>query len=123
MTASSSTAFPSAPEQPPAKPWWFHSSALALDDPLAALPKAPLEEGTWKVFCERDCLALEEEWDKLPERIKRRQEGFIEEGETIDETEAKEEEERVEDVSVDERKVIVGVEGLHHVDLNTFKYD
>ena len=59
-------------DDPPfAKPWWFHSSPLSLDDPLAPLPKAALEEGTWKPFSSRDCKALETGWNSLPDHIKR----------------------------------------------------
>ena len=117
-------------DPPLAKPWWFHNSALALDDPLASLPKAALDEGTWKPFRERDCVALEEQWQKLPEKIKRQEEQVPDESGVIDElgnqakkvlTEEKKREE-VDDVSQDEAKVIVGVEKLHHVDVTTLKY-
>jgi hypothetical protein len=117
-------------DPPLAKAWWFHNSALALDDPLASLPKAALDEGTWKPFSQRDCVALEEQWEKLPERIKRQEEHVPDENGVVDElgnqfkrvmTEVKEREE-VDDVSQDDTKVIVGVERLHHVDVTTLKF-
>jgi hypothetical protein len=114
-------------DDPPfAKPWWFHSSPLSLDDPLAPLPKAALEEGTWKQFSERDCIALENKWNDLPDSIKRKEQGVPDEDGIVDElalqhvdgTEIGEKNrEEVEDVSQDGMKVIVGVEQLHHVDL------
>jgi hypothetical protein len=117
-------------DPPLARPWWFHNSALSLDDPLASLPKAALEEGAWKAFRERDCMALEEQWSKLPDRIKRQEEHLADETGVVDElgnhikrvtTEEKDREE-VDDVSKDEMKVIVGVERLHHVDVTTLKF-
>jgi hypothetical protein len=117
-------------DAPVAKAWWFHSSPLSLDDPLAPLPKAALEEGTWKPFSEKDCLALEEKWDSLPERIKRKEEGFPDEHGVVDELalrtpvgdgSGEKTEEEVDDVSQDDAKVIVGVEQLHHVDLVTLQ--
>jgi hypothetical protein len=114
-------------DDPPfAKPWWFHSSPLSLDDPLAPLPKAALEEGTWKPFSERDCIALEDKWNELPDSIKRKEQGVPDENGIVDElalehldgTEIGEKKgEEVQDVSQDDMKVIVGVEQLHHVDL------
>ena len=120
-------------DAPVAKAWWFHSSPLSLDDPLAQLPKAALEEGTWKPFSKRDCSALEEKWDSLPERIKREEEGFPDENGVVDELalqkgigaeagEKKKQDEEVDDVTQDNAKVIVGVEQLHHVDLATLQY-
>jgi hypothetical protein len=115
---------------PEARAWWFHSSPLALDDPLAPLPKAALEEGAWKPFSGRDCKALEMEWDKLPEEVKRRWQRLPDEDGVVDELATPggktqgsvEDEEEVEDVSLDDSKVIVGVERLHHVDLVSQTY-
>jgi hypothetical protein len=117
---------PSKDDTPIAKPWWFHSSPLSLDDPLAPLPKNALEEGTWKAFSKRDCEALEQRWETLPESIKRKEERIPDENGVVDElafqtldiNEVKHEEE-VDDVTQDDAKVIVGVEQLHHVDLVT----
>lgn len=109
-------------DPPVAKPWWFHSSPLSLDDPLAPLPKAALNEGTWKPFSTPDCTALETGWNKLPDSIKRKEERIPDENGVVDElglqpdVEEKNAE-QVEDVSQDDAKVIVGVERLHHVDL------
>ena len=117
-------------DPPLAKSWWFHNSALSLDDPLAPLPKAALEEGTWKPFSERDCIALENQWDALPDNIKRHEEHVPDENGVLDElgnqldrmtTEEKNTEE-VDDVSQDDAKVIVGIERLHHVDVTTLKF-
>jgi len=109
---------------PQARAWWFHSSALSLDDSLAPPPKAALEEGTWKPFSKRDCDALEQGWERLPDKIKRRGERVPDEHGVVDESAIQKEreqaiEEEVKDVSQDELKVIVGVEQLHHVDLVT----
>jgi hypothetical protein len=117
-------------DAPVAKAWWFHSSPLQLDDPLAPLPKAALDDGTWKPFSKRDCKALEEKWDSVPERFKRKEEGFPDENGVVDELAlqhgigdwtAEKKEEEVDDVTQDDAKVIVGVEQLHHVDLVTFQ--
>lgn len=119
-------------DAPVAKAWWFHSSPLSLDDPVAPLPKAALEEGTWKPFSKRDCIALEQKWDSLPDRIKRKEEGFPDENGVVDELalqhgigdgtgEKKQQDEEVDDVTQDDAKVIVGVEQLHHVDLVTLQ--
>jgi hypothetical protein len=70
---------------PIAKPWWFHSSPLSLDDPLAPLPKSALDEGTWKAFSDIDCQALEEKWEGLPESIKRKEERLPDENAVVDE--------------------------------------
>ena len=118
-------------DAPVATAWWFHSSPLSLDDPLAPLPKAALEEGTWKPFSKRDCIALEEKWDLLPDHIKRKEEGFPDENGVVDELAlqhmigdgtGEKKEEEVDDVTQDDAKVIVGVEQLHHVDLVTLLY-
>ena len=108
---------------PEERAWWFHSSPLSLDDPLAPLPKAALEGGTWKPFSKRDCDALERGWERLPEHIKRREERVPDERGVVDELAVQRDrekaikEEEVEDVSQDELKVVVGAEQLHHVDL------
>jgi hypothetical protein len=117
---------------PYARPWWFHSSPLALDDPLAPLPKTAVDEGTWNPFSKRDCLALEEKWDVLPDPLKRKEQGIPDENGIVDElglcdldvneNDNKTEEQQVEDVSQDDFKVIVGVERLHHVDLVMLRY-
>src|SRR5277367_1522491 len=91
-------------DTPLAKPWWFHSSPLSLDDPLAPLPKAPLEEGIWKPFSTADCEALELEWNKLPTQIKRKEERVPDENGIIDELgvipdKEKENAEQVDDIS------------------------
>src|SRR5271167_2624024 len=110
-------------DPPLAKPWWFHSSPLSLDDPLAPLPKAALEEGTWKPFSSQDCKALETGCNRLPDHIKRKEECVPDENGAVDElglqdVETKERDKKqVDDVSEDDAKVIVGVERLHHVDL------
>jgi hypothetical protein len=112
---------------PIARPWWFHSSPLSLDDPLAPLPKSALDEGTWKAFSNIDCQALEEKWEGLPESIKREEERLPDENAVVDElafqnTDGKRDGEnakQVDDVSQDDAKVIVGIERLHHVDLVT----
>jgi hypothetical protein len=109
---------------PEARAWWFHSSPLALDDPLAPLPKAALDEGAWKPFSRRDCKTLEGKWDKLPDAVKRTWDGVPDEDGVVDDlatpgakTQWSVEDEEVDDVSQDDSKVIVGVERLHHVDL------
>jgi hypothetical protein len=112
---------------PEARAWWFHSFPLALDDPLATLPKAALEEGKWKPFSKRDCEALEVAWDRLPDHIKRREERVPDEHGVVNELGIQKETEKdndgeVEDVSQDDSKVIVGVERLYHVDLVTRMY-
>jgi hypothetical protein len=111
-------------DDPPfAKPWWFHSSPLSLDDPLASLPKAALGEGTWKPFSPRDCEALEMGWYSLPDHMKRKNEDVLDENEVVDELPSRDIEtkkgskERIHDVSQDDGIVIVGVERLHQVDL------
>src|SRR5271170_7046656 len=108
-------------DPPLATAWWFHSSPLQLDDPLAPLPKAALEEGTWKPFSKRDCIALEKKWEQLPDRIKKVEEHVADENGVINElgveVDDKESGRQVDDVSQDDAKVIVGVERLHHVDL------
>ena len=109
-------------DPPVAKPWWFHSSPLSLDDPLAPLPKAALDEGTWKPFSTQDCIALETGWNELPEHIKRKVERGSDENGVVDELrlQTKEEDQKalVDDPDQDYAKVIiVGVERLHHVDL------
>lgn len=114
-------------DAPVAKPWWFHSSPLSLDDPLAPLPKAALEEGTWKAFSKLDFEALEEKWQGLPDSIKRKEERLPNENGVVDElafqnTDGNETDvnaKQVDDVSRDDAKVIVGIERLHHVDLVT----
>jgi hypothetical protein len=112
---------------PYAAPWWFHSSPLCLDDPLAHLPKASLDEGTWTAFSERDCLALESKWHDLSDRLKRMNPGLPDDNGVTDELngacqaaqigDGEKNEEEADDVSQDHFKVIVGVERLHHVDL------
>jgi hypothetical protein len=110
---------------PFAKPWWFHSSPLSLDDPLAPLPKAALDEGTWKPFSTRDCRALEAKWSELPDRLKRKEEYIPDGNRVVDELafqhvpRGDETKEEVNDANEDDAKVIVGVERLHHVDLIT----
>ena len=110
---------------PAARAWWFHSSPLSLDDPLAPLPKSALDEGTWKPFSKNDCDALERGWDRLPDRIKRREERLPDEHRVVDELAIQRDrekaikEEEVVDVSQDGLKIVVGVEQLHHVDLVT----
>ena len=113
-------------ECPLAKAWWFHSSPLSLDDPLAPLPKAALEEGTWKPFAKRDCDSLENKWTELPERLKHKDQP--EEHGVIDELTEKtavneEQSEQLEDaLGPTDTKVAVGVERLHHVDLLSQKF-
>lgn len=117
-------------DAPIAKPWWFHSSPLSLDDPRAPLPKAALEEGTWKPFSERDCAALESKWEQLPDSVKHKEQGVPDENGVVDELALtagpdigeKKGEAEVDDVSQDDMKVIVGVEQLHHVDLLSLRY-
>ena len=112
---------------PIAKSWWFHSSPLSLDDPLAPLPKSALDEGTWKPFSEIDCTALEEKWNGLPESIKRKEERLPNENAGVDELALQNTDgngddgnaKQVDDVSQDDAKVIVGIERLHPVDLAT----
>ena len=111
---------------PYAAPWWFYSSPLSLDDPLAPLPKATLDEGTWTPFSDRDCLALESKWNDLPDRLKRMEQDRPNDNAVIDELGARQvgvgkdsekNEEKVDDVSQGDSNVIVGVQRLHHVDL------
>jgi hypothetical protein len=117
-------------DPPYARPWWFHSSPLSLDDPLAPLPKAALDEGTWTAFSNRDCIALETKWDALPDSLKRRVAKLPDESGVVDKFPAVDANvdvkgeivEEVDDVSQDDTKVIVGVERLHHVDLCKFRY-
>ena len=117
-------------DPPYARPWWFHSSPLSLDDPLAPLPKAAVDEGTWTAFSNRDCVALETKWDALPDSLKRREAKLPDENGVVDELAAGdaivdvkgEIVEEVDDVSQDDAKVIVGVERLHYVDLCNFRY-
>jgi hypothetical protein len=108
---------------PFARPWWFHSSPLALDDPLAPFPKVALDEGTWKPFSNRDCIALEAKWNQLPDEMKRKGECAPDDDGVVDELGIqkieKEERQEVKDASQDDTKVIVGVERLYHVDLVT----
>jgi|SRR5271170_4113158 len=112
---------------PLAKPWWFHSSPLSLDDPLAPLPKSALDEGTWKAFSEIDSQALEEKWADLPKSVKQKEERLPDENAVVDELAvqttvpngADENAKQVDDVSQDDVKVVVGIERLHHVDLAT----
>ena len=111
-------------DPPIAKPWWFHSSPLSLDDPLAPLPKSALEEGTWKPFSKVDCQTLEEKYENLPELIKRKDEYIPNKTDVVDELAFKTRDDtgvdkQVDDVSRDNAKVIVGIEQLHHVDLVT----
>ena len=117
-------------DPPVAKAWWFHSSPLQLDDALAPLPKAAIDEGTYKLFSKRDCNALEEKWDSLPDQITQKEEGFPDENGVVDELAlhhgisdgtGEKMEEEVDDVTQDDAKVIVGVEQLHHVDLLTLQ--
>lgn len=109
-------------DPPSAKPWWFHSSSLSLDDPLAPPPKAALDEGIWKPFSTLDCTALETGWGKLPDQSKRKEERIPDENGVVDELGLQSDKEtkkaeQVDDVSQDNTKVIVGVERLHHVNL------
>jgi hypothetical protein len=114
-------------DAPFAKPWWFHSSSLSLYDPLAPLPKASLDEGTWKPFSIPDCTALETGWSKLPDQIKREEERIPDENGVVDELGSQPDKEemkaeQVYDVSRDDAKVIIGVERLHHVDLTSQRF-
>ena len=112
-----------------AKPWWFHSSPLALDDPLAPLPKSELDKGTWKPFSTRDCMALEDKWKQLPDDLRSKTEHVPDEKGVINELspekkppseDAEESKTEPEDENNDlkeDTKVIVGIEKLHHVDV------
>jgi len=119
ISRPSSITSPTEDGPPFAKPWWFHSSSLSLDDPLASLPKAALDEGTWKRFSTPDCIALETGWSRLPNQIERK-ERILDKNDVSGELGLqpdKEKAEQVDDVSRDDTKVVVGVERLHHVDL------
>ena len=111
---------------PFAKPWWFHSSPLSFDDPLAPLPKSALDEGTWKPFLAMDCKALEESWQKLQEKLKQ-----TEDHDTMANTsihkfafgsdDTKDKEEPIDETNRHDINVIVGVEQLHYVNVFTLK--
>lgn len=107
---------------PFARQWWFHSSSVPLDDPLASPSKASLDEGKWKPFSSRDCRALEVKWSQLPDEMKRKLEGIPDEESVVDELgtqTVKKEDESFNDVKQGVARVIVGVERLYHVDLLT----